>query len=148
MPSVFHTGIYQSHIYNNASCSSYVLCQHLWYIFRLYWLISYSEDSMTQPHRFITGPMASQITSLAIVYSTVYSRRKSKKTSKLCVTGLCAGNSPVTGQFPAQIATNTENVSIWWRHHVPVSYNLSRNPFDWQQSYFKGRADASICLLE
>ena len=27
-------------------------------------------------------------------------RRRSKKTSKLRVTGLCAGNSPVTGEFP------------------------------------------------
>ena len=43
--------------------------------------------------------------------------RRSKKTSKLRVTGLCAGNSPVTGEFPAQRASNTENVSIWWRHH-------------------------------
>ena len=62
--------------------------------------------------------MASQTTSFAIVYSTVYSRRKSKKTSKLRVTGLCAGNSPVTGEFPAQRASNAENVSIWWRHHA------------------------------
>ena len=45
-------------------------------------------------------------------------RRRSKKTSKLRVTGLCAGNSPVTGEFPAQMASNAENVSIWWRHHV------------------------------
>ena len=45
-------------------------------------------------------------------------RRRSKKTSKLCVTGLCAGNAPVTGEFPAQMASNAENVSIWWRHHV------------------------------
>ena len=44
-------------------------------------------------------------------------RRRSKKTSKLCVTGLCAGNSPVTGEFPTQMASNAENVSIWWRHH-------------------------------
>ena len=43
--------------------------------------------------------------------------RRSKKTSKLCVTGLCAGNSPGTGEFPAQMASNAENVSIWWRHH-------------------------------
>ena len=42
---------------------------------------------------------------------------RSKKTSKLCVTGLCVGNSPVTGEFPAQRASNAENVSIWWRHH-------------------------------
>ena len=44
-------------------------------------------------------------------------RRRSKKTSKLRVTGLCVGNSPGTGEFPAQIASNAENVSIWWRHH-------------------------------
>ena len=45
-------------------------------------------------------------------------KRRSKKASKLCVTGLCVGNSPVTGEFPAQKASNAENVSIWWRHHV------------------------------
>ena len=45
-------------------------------------------------------------------------RRRSKKTSKLCVTGLCAGNLPVTGEFPAQMASNAENDSIWWRHQV------------------------------
>ena len=44
-------------------------------------------------------------------------RRRSKKTSKLCVTGLCVGNSPVTGEFPAHRASNAENVSIWWRHY-------------------------------
>ena len=42
---------------------------------------------------------------------------RSKKTSKLRVTGLCAGNSPGTGEFPTQMASNAENVSIWWRHH-------------------------------
>ena len=62
------------------------------------------------------GVMASQITSLTIVYSTVYSGADKKK-SKLRVTGLCAGNSPVTGEFPAQMASNAEDVSIWWRHH-------------------------------
>ena len=39
--------------------------------------------------------------------------RRSKNTSKLRVTGLCGGNSPVTGQFPAQMANNAENVSVW-----------------------------------
>ena len=66
----------------------------------------------------VGGWRASPITSPTIIYSTVYSRRRSKKTSKLRVTGLCAGNSPVTGEFPAQRASNAENVSIWWRHHV------------------------------
>ena len=43
-------------------------------------------------------------------------RCRSKKTSKLRFTGHCEGNSPVTGEFLAQRASNTENVSIWWRH--------------------------------
>ena len=37
---------------------------------------------------------------------------RAKKTSKLRVTGLCAGNSPETGEFPAQMASDAENVSI------------------------------------
>ena len=45
-------------------------------------------------------------------------RRRSKETSKHRVTGLCAGNSPGTGEFPAQMASNAENASIWWHHHV------------------------------
>ena len=45
-------------------------------------------------------------------------RRRSKKTSQLRVTGLCASNSPVNGEFPALMASNAENVCIWWRHHV------------------------------
>ena len=43
-------------------------------------------------------------------------RRRSQKTSKLRVTGIYAGISSVTGEFPAQMASNTENVSIWLRH--------------------------------
>ena len=45
-------------------------------------------------------------------------RRRSEKTSKLRVTGLCAGTSPGTGEFPAQMASYAENVSIWWLHYV------------------------------
>ena len=45
-------------------------------------------------------------------------RCRSKKTSKLRVNGLCEGNSPMTSEFPTHMASNAENVSIWWRHHV------------------------------
>ena len=61
--------------------------------------------------------MASQITSLTIVSTTVYSGTDQGKL-KLRVTGLCEGNSPVTVEFPAHMASNSENVSIWLRHHV------------------------------
>ena len=61
--------------------------------------------------------MASEIASLAIAYSTVYSGAD-KKPSKLRVTGLCEGNSAVTDEFPTQMASNAENISIWLSHHV------------------------------
>ena len=59
--------------------------------------------------------------------------RRSKKTSKLRVTGFCAGNSPETGEFPAQRASNAENSSIWRRHHVlrPAVYVKCNCPCSW-----------------
>ena len=42
-------------------------------------------------------------------------------------TGLCAGNSPVTGEFTAQVASNAEKVSTWWRHHGHSELNLSKS---------------------
>ena len=61
-------------------------------------------------------------------------RRRSKKTSKFRVTGLCAGNSPGTDEFPAQMASYAENVSIWWRHHfVALKHMLLNIPIHQQQ---------------
>ena len=42
-------------------------------------------------------------------------RRRSKKLSKLCVTGLYEG---IHRWFPSQRASKAENVSFWWRRHV------------------------------
>ena len=72
----------------------------------------------------IMGAMASQITSLMIVYSIVYSGTDEKKAPKFRVTGLCAGNSLVTGEFPAQRVSDAENVSIRWRHHVSFNWEV------------------------
>ena len=62
------------------------------------------------------GVMVSQITSQLFTLPFIQAQIKEK--SKLCVAGLCEGNSTVTGEFTAQRANNAENVSIWWRHHV------------------------------
>ena len=51
-------------------------------------------------------------------------RRIWKKTSKLRVIGLCVGNSLLTGEFPAQMASNAGNVFIWWRHHGYQNLNF------------------------
>ena len=59
----------------------------------------------------IMGTSASQITSFAIVYSIVYSRADQRKHQT-------PRHWPLCGEFPAQMASNAENVSIWWRHHV------------------------------
>ena len=59
-------------------------------------------------------------------------RCRSKKTSKLRVTGLCEGNSPVTGEFPSQRASNADNISIWLRHRVlgqTLTVNTSRQVY-------------------
>ena len=52
------------------------------------------------------------------LFTEPFFRHRSKKTLKFCVTGLCQGNSPVTGDFPAQWASSAENVYIWWYHGV------------------------------
>ena len=71
------------------------------------------------------------------------SGRRSKKTSMPRVTGLCAGNSPGTGEFPAQMAGNAETDSIWcltglctgihrWLVNSPYKRPVTRKmfPFD------------------
>ena len=78
------------------------------------------------------GTMASQITSLTIVYSTVYSDADKKyiKAPRHCP---LSREFTGTGEFPAQRASNAENVSIWWRHHVKWacdSYMRSGEPED------------------
>ena len=66
-------------------------------------------------------------------------RRRSKRTSKLSGTGLCAGNSPVIGEFPAQMASYAENASIWWRHHGDSGrgkvQNIISDQSDWWEMY-------------
>ena len=60
--------------------------------------------------------MASQITSLTVVYSTVYSDADKKNIKDPRYWPLC-GEFTGTGEFPAQRASYAENVYIWWRYH-------------------------------
>ena len=63
-------------------------------------------DELVTISDVIMSVMASHITSLMTVYSTGICR--SKKTSKLHVTGLCEWNSSVTSEFTEQRASNVE----------------------------------------
>ena len=72
-------------------------------------------DSHKQIHYsdVIMGAIASRITSLTIVYSDAEQRKHQSSASLAFVRGIHR-----TGEFPAQMASNAENVSIWWRHQV------------------------------
>ena len=71
----------------------------------------------------IMDVIASQITTLTIVDPTVssgpYQRKHQSFASLAFVRGIHRGPVPGTGEFPAQMASSAELVSIWWRHHVP-----------------------------
>ena len=51
-----------------------------------------------------------------------FSGLTSKKISKLWVTDLCEGIPPVTGGFPSQRTSNSQNVSISLRHHASALF--------------------------
>ena len=67
-------------------------------------------------------------------------RRRSKKTSKLRITGLCEGNSPVTGEFPLQRVSYVENVSTWQCHNLTRVYDL-------YQTSTKDRKTHTVCTI-
>ena len=69
----------------------------------------------------IKSMMPSHITGVSIVSLTVGSGAD-QGNIKAPRHWLCAGNSPVTGEFPAQKTSNAENASIWWRHHVFLGF--------------------------
>ena len=68
------------------------------------------------------GAMASQITSLTIVYSTVYSGADQSKHQSSASLSFVWGIHQGAGEFPAQMVSNAENVSIWCRHHVTHAF--------------------------
>ena len=102
-----HQSIWWSKIIQIKHCSHCVTCFHK--IFMTAWpSVSHYMDiiksvSNHKPHDLLLK---------------CFFRRRSKEISKVRATGLFTGNSPVTGEFPAQMSSNAENVSIWWRHNV------------------------------
>ena len=68
-----------------------------------------SANVSTHYDDVIMGAIASQITSLTIVYSAVYSEADKKNIKAPHHWHLCG---EYTGEFPTQMASNAENVSI------------------------------------
>ena len=76
-------------------------------------LLCVRGDWITYYNDVIMSAMASQITSLTIVSSVVYSGADHRKHRSSASLAFVWGNSPVTGEFPAQRAGNAENTSIF-----------------------------------
>ena len=74
-------------------------------------------------------------------------RCRSKKTSKLRVTGLCDGNSLVTGEFPAQRASDAESFSIRWRHHDSTNLATLTNMSKWGGLYNKTMQNKNVTCI-
>ena len=59
-------------------------------------------------------------------------------------------NSPGSGEFPEQRASNAENVSIWWRHHVwmiSANYRRNANPYKIRQKWGKSCRTMTLSLI-
>ena len=65
----------------------------------------------------IMGVMASEITSLMIVYSTVYSGADERKYESSASLAFVPGIHQWLVNSPHKIASNAENAYIWWHHH-------------------------------
>ena len=100
------------------------------------------EDQADEWHQIynrdvIMGAIASQITSLTIVCTTVYSdgdKRKHQSSASLAfVRGIHRGQVNSPHKWPV----TRKKVSIWWRHHVPHIYN--RGLFHYPTRHFNAR---------
>ena len=74
-------------------------------------------------------------------------RRRSNKSSKLRIIGLCESNPPVTAGFPSQRASNGRNVSIWWRHHDIISHGLFSDEWQMSEQLRPIREQTTRCLI-
>ena len=91
---------------------------------------------MLYHHDVTMNAMASQITSLIIVHSNVYSCTDE---TKLRVTVLYAGNSPMTGEFPAQRASHAEKCF----HLMTSSWQVPQ----WLNCGFKSLSAEWFCAI-
>ena len=99
-----------------------------WYVIAACYSIPLPEFVLQMDYNdVIMDAMASQMISRPIVYSTVYSGTYQRKYQSSASLAFVRGNSLVTGEFPAQRASNAENISIWWRHPESIISLQRRN---------------------
>ena len=87
----------------------------------LYYTVVFLQNTCKSHSHYncdIMSKMASQITGVSIVCSTVCSGADQRKHQSSASLAFVQGNPRVIGEFPSQRVSKVENVSIWWRHHA------------------------------
>ena len=136
--------IYQFHLYNLPTTDWSTITYHILVkvefllpVVRLYGLIDWCRSAITMTSQWARWRLKSPAYPL---FAELFVRRRSKKTSKLRVTGLCAGNSPETGEFPAQMASNAKKcfhlmMSSWSMSIARLINNIpDRNVTQWSSN--------------
>ena len=124
-------------IYSVASHHDHPKCrQWLQTVQRHYFLFHFQSIPLQWRHNECDGVLNHQ--RFDCLHIRLFRRRS--KTSQLRVTGLCEGNSPLTGEFPVQRANNAENVPIWWRHHANCMHHFTLyslpHPYWWLYMWY------------
>ena len=97
--------------------------------------LSHLGARVTHHSDVIMSPMASLIAGASIIYSSVCWGADQRKHQRSVSLAFVTEISPVTGEFPAQRASNAENVSEWWCHHAQVPLVTSKLTW-WRLSVF------------
>ena len=104
---------------------TFVNCAYSWKVFKYYSNMYMNGDRRNTHSQFKIEHCSDVIMarwrlkspdSRLLTFGSVYSGAYQRKHQSSASLALCAGNLPVTGEFPTQKASNAENVSIWWRH--------------------------------
>ena len=100
------------HVNVNRTWFDFIACRHIYVLCVFLGFFLHYND-------VIMSGMAVHFTGVSVVYSILCSCPD--QTSKLRISGLCEGNSPVTGERPSKV----KNISIGWRHHAPIPFGVA-----------------------
>ena len=92
----------------------------------------------------IISTIASQITSLTIVYSTYYSGADQREHESSVSLAFVWG---IHREFPAQRASNAENVSIWWRYHEIGVFFMTGDGETYDSAAINTNSIGCMCFL-
>ena len=115
----------QTLLRNNTTHSVFKKYNHSPCVIALCSISAQSRSSISFRHYsdMIMSAMASHITNVTIVYSTVCSGADQRRYQSSASLAFVKGNAPVTGEVPAQRASISESVFIWWRHHESLYWH-------------------------